>query len=365
MADASCHDLLCKKLIEFERVMRDTHRRVGIVRWKAGQSEDQALTNGISPEFDEFLTFFGQRVRLKGWKGFRGGLDVQNDETGEWSVFAAHDNFRFMAHVSTLLPATAVGDAHPVERKRHIGNDVVVIVFWEGPGSFDVSHYRSQPTQVFLVVEKVDTEGAPPLPRYRVGVICRSGVQSFAPAVPFPSVFSADDAFRKWLFTKLINGERAARSTRSFAIKLTSTRKILLKKLVMDVESLLQEPLCLRSPFEYAKLIAPSGAQLCKSIASFDGVAPSHLSFKKGETIILYCRASAEWWNGGIGSRRGDFPAARVVALVVTDAEIAASILEEQHVQKSQRRVRVPRVRCESLPWMHSSKEAKRTPENE
>jgi Ca2+-dependent lipid-binding protein len=42
-------------------------------------------------------------------------------------------------------------------------------------------------------------------------------------------------------------------------------------------------------------------------------VAPSHLSFKKGEEIVLYGRPSAEWWNGGLGVKRGDFPASKVV----------------------------------------------------
>ncbi len=43
-----------------------------------------------------------------------------------------------MFHVSTELPFDAA-DAQCLERKRHLGNDVVVIVYLEGDGQFDPS----------------------------------------------------------------------------------------------------------------------------------------------------------------------------------------------------------------------------------
>ncbi len=47
------------------------------------------------------------------------------------------------------------------------------------------------------------------MPRYKVGVVCRSGVPPFRPYLPFPAEFDADDDLRHWLFHKIINGERA------------------------------------------------------------------------------------------------------------------------------------------------------------
>jgi RAP1 GTPase activating protein 1 len=47
---------------------------------KDGQTkEDDMFTNiDSSNEFEEFLDFIGDRVKLEGWKGFRGGLDVRS-----------------------------------------------------------------------------------------------------------------------------------------------------------------------------------------------------------------------------------------------------------------------------------------------
>lgn len=46
------------------------------------------------------------------------------------SVYTQFKHKEVMFHVSTLLPYT-VGDAQQLQRKRHIGNDIVAIVFQE------------------------------------------------------------------------------------------------------------------------------------------------------------------------------------------------------------------------------------------
>lgn len=61
-------------------------------------------------------------------KGFRGGLDTQYGQTGTESIYTHFRQNEIMFHVSTLLPFT-VGDTQQLQRKRHIGNDIVAIVF--------------------------------------------------------------------------------------------------------------------------------------------------------------------------------------------------------------------------------------------
>ena len=39
-----------------------------------------------SEGFEEFLQFIGERISLKNWTGFRGGLDVSSESTGTESV---------------------------------------------------------------------------------------------------------------------------------------------------------------------------------------------------------------------------------------------------------------------------------------
>ena len=51
-----------------------------------------------------------------------------NNDTGEESVYEKYDDSEIMFHVSTLLPLSNRDGQH-IEKKRHIGNDRVAIVF--------------------------------------------------------------------------------------------------------------------------------------------------------------------------------------------------------------------------------------------
>ena len=57
-----------------------------------------------------------------------------------------------MFHVSTLLPFIP-GDRQQLERKRHIGNDIVVIVFQESDLSYGLTSITSHQNHVVAVVK--------------------------------------------------------------------------------------------------------------------------------------------------------------------------------------------------------------------
>lgn len=67
---------------------------------------NNAFLEHSSPAFEEFLDFLGQRVRLKGFDQYKGGLDIRGDTTGTHSVYAEYQAHEIMFHVSTLLPFT-------------------------------------------------------------------------------------------------------------------------------------------------------------------------------------------------------------------------------------------------------------------
>lgn len=103
-----------------------TRYKVGILYCRAQQSTEEQMYNngkklpwpfetcysllpfleGSSPAFDEFLDMLGQRVRLKGFDKYKGGLDSKGDTTGSYSVYTTHQQYEMMFHVSTLLPFT-------------------------------------------------------------------------------------------------------------------------------------------------------------------------------------------------------------------------------------------------------------------
>ena len=61
--------------------------KVGVIYVKENQfTEEQILDNNTSsPLFDEFLQLLGDKVRLKGFDKYKGGLDTVHDLTGMFS----------------------------------------------------------------------------------------------------------------------------------------------------------------------------------------------------------------------------------------------------------------------------------------
>lgn len=63
--------------------------KVGVIYVKEGQyTEEQILDNNEnSPLFDEFLQLLGDKVRLRGFDKYKGGLDTVHDLTGNSCFF--------------------------------------------------------------------------------------------------------------------------------------------------------------------------------------------------------------------------------------------------------------------------------------
>ncbi|NXB44882.1 RPGP1 protein, partial [Leucopsar rothschildi] len=83
---------------------------------------------------------------------FRGGLDVTHGQTGSESVYCHFRDKEIMFHVSTKLPYTE-GDAQQLQRKRHIGNDIVAIVFQDENTPFVPDMIASNFLHAFVVVQ--------------------------------------------------------------------------------------------------------------------------------------------------------------------------------------------------------------------
>ncbi|VDK45018.1 unnamed protein product [Anisakis simplex] len=209
-----------------EHVLTNTYK-FGVVYQKFAQTTEEELFGNanISDAFDEFLDVLGDRVSLKEFEGYRGGLDTQHDQTGSESVYCQFRQREVMFHVSTMLPFTA-GDVQQLQRKRHIGNDIVAIIFQEENTPFSPDMIASNFLHAFIVVQPIDA-GSEKL-RYRVSVTARDDVPFFGPTLPAPSIFRKGQDFRNFLLTKLINAENAAYKSEKFAKLAERTRSSLL-----------------------------------------------------------------------------------------------------------------------------------------
>lgn len=230
IGDVPLYEIKGQEIIENLRHMEDRHLikayKFGIVYCKENQVDENDMFSNQkkSKEFEEFLNWIGEKIQLKGYKGYKGGLDVVNNTTGIHSYKTEFEGFDIMFHVSTELPFDKK-NPQQVERKRHIGNDVVVIVFQDGPnGGFKPSTITSKFNHVYAIIQPVkkrkrsssnnrktkrnvqnETTG------YRIAFVSKHGVKCHGPTLPNNKyVWPKNDETRRFLLTKLVNAERAA-----------------------------------------------------------------------------------------------------------------------------------------------------------
>lgn len=121
-----------------------------------------------------------RRVRLRGWQHYRGGLDARFDSTGTHAWYTRYVGAEIILHAAHEIPFTEK-DQQQVERKRHIGNDIVVLVFREmGAPPFDPAVIKSHFNHIFLVVSPVTSLSA--TPHYRVEMLTNDSLRAYGPA---------------------------------------------------------------------------------------------------------------------------------------------------------------------------------------
>mmetsp|Transcript_6577 Transcript_6577/g.9130 ORF Transcript_6577/g.9130 Transcript_6577/m.9130 type:complete len:399 (+) Transcript_6577:133-1329(+) len=206
--------------------------KFGILYAKEGQTKEDEMFSNVetSPQFEDFLDFLGDRIVLDKWTGFRGGLDVRSGTTGTHTIYTKFNNNEVIFHVSTMLPFNPK-DKQQLERKRHIGNDIVIVLFQEGETVFKPTAISSRQVQVILVVKSVKIKGET---YYRFAVVSREGVPEFGPAIPKNALFKQSDAFRNFFYAKLLNAEKASYSCPVLSNKLVRTRTSILRDIAQN-----------------------------------------------------------------------------------------------------------------------------------
>uniref|UniRef100_A0A8C9V9U2 Signal-induced proliferation-associated 1 like 2 n=1 Tax=Scleropages formosus TaxID=113540 RepID=A0A8C9V9U2_SCLFO len=226
-----------EQLLKLDEQGLSFQHKVGILYCKVGQSTEEEMYNNESagPALEEFLDLLGQRVRLKGFTKYRAQLDNKTDSTGTHSLYTTYKDYELMFHVSTLLPYTP-NNRQQLLRKRHIGNDIVTIVFQE-PGAlpFTPKNIRSHFQHVFVIVKVHNpcTENV----CYSVAVSRSKDVPPFGPPIPKGVTFPKSAVFRDFLLAKVINGENAAHKSEKFRAMATRTRQEYLKDLAENFAS--------------------------------------------------------------------------------------------------------------------------------
>ncbi|XP_055839391.1 signal-induced proliferation-associated 1-like protein 2 [Episyrphus balteatus] len=226
-----------QELLKLDEQGLQSKYKVGILYCRSGQSSEEDMYNNehAGPAFTEFLDIIGKRVRLKGFQHYKAGLDNKSDSTGTHSVYGVYKNCEIMFHVCTLLPFTP-NNRQQLLRKRHIGNDIVTIIFQEpGALSFDPNNIRSQFQHVFLIVRAINPCSSNTT--YRVAVTRSKEVPYFGPPLSASALFPRNKFFAEFILAKTINAENAAHRSDIFANLATRTRREYLKDLCINYSS--------------------------------------------------------------------------------------------------------------------------------
>ncbi|KAI3381224.1 hypothetical protein SNEBB_002701 [Seison nebaliae] len=237
---------LVQELFQLEKDQRSSKIKFGVVYAKHGQFTDGELFGNVagSEEFEMFVKLLGDKIRLKNWKGYAGGLDTKNDNTGKHSIYTVYEGHETMFHVSTYLPYHQHASVQ-LERKRHIGNDLVTIVFQDSiddeaelmeynlsilqdkndvsstvviqrerdqrqsvssqdDNEFQPSHFKSNVQHVFALVKYLKKFNA-----YKLKIFSLNGVNAVGPRLPNPPIFTDHNYFRDFLMVKLINARKS------------------------------------------------------------------------------------------------------------------------------------------------------------
>eukprot|EP01102_Stenamoeba_stenopodia_P007108 TRINITY_DN1983_c0_g1_i1.p1 TRINITY_DN1983_c0_g1~~TRINITY_DN1983_c0_g1_i1.p1 ORF type:complete len:510 (+),score=130.87 TRINITY_DN1983_c0_g1_i1:403-1932(+) len=206
----------------------------GVVYVKAGQTdEDDIFANvSTSPEYEEFLTYLGDKVTLCGWSGFRGGLDIKTNTKGTHSVFTSWNSFNIMYHVATLLPYNPK-DKQQLERKNMIGNDIVTVIFLEGDEPYRPNTITSHMTHIIAVVRPKKNEKG--VAGYELGIVFKDTIPPFAP--PCPEFLEKGFVFRNFFLSKLMNGVITARRSQAFKRLFSIPRQAAMNEIIERVKT--------------------------------------------------------------------------------------------------------------------------------
>ncbi|XP_070617082.1 LOW QUALITY PROTEIN: tuberin [Erythrolamprus reginae] len=137
----------------------DTHK-IAVLYVGEGQSSNELaiLSNEHgSYRYTEFLTGLGKLIELKDCqpdKVYLGGLDVCGED-GQFTYCWHDDIMQAIFHIATLMPTKDL-DKKCCDKKRHLGNDFVSIIYNDSGEDFKLGTIKGQFNFVHVIIKPLD-----------------------------------------------------------------------------------------------------------------------------------------------------------------------------------------------------------------
>ncbi|OLN86876.1 Tuberous sclerosis 2-like protein [Colletotrichum chlorophyti] len=179
----------------FDRNSTVDGHKVGVIYIGEDQTQEAEILANVSGSSDyvAFLNGLGTLTKLKGSKFNTQGLDREYDTDGEYTFCWRDRVTEIVFHVITQMPTNLERDPHCINKKRHIGNDFVNIIFNDSGNPFRFDTFPSEFNYVNIVItpearasfltirEHPPSEGKHP-PFYKVQVMSKPGFPEISPA---------------------------------------------------------------------------------------------------------------------------------------------------------------------------------------
>jgi Rap/ran-GAP len=196
-------DKIVDKLAKLENDLSMASLKVGVIYCRDDQTSEREMygNTDVSENFLQFMSLLGEKFAVPSEKAesYTGGL-----HEGQIGFHTDWGGTKFVFHVSPYLEGDDTGQQ--IIRKKHIGNDTVVVIFVDGGQEISPEIFVSKVSVVFIFVRL--SEGN----NYHVQVVGKAEVHSFEPEVEDDPAFSFEPNvfFRNFLFQKIVNAHTAA-----------------------------------------------------------------------------------------------------------------------------------------------------------
>jgi len=149
--------------------------KIGVIHVREGQDDQKDIfRNEKKTElYAEFVSGLGWTIDIANHRGYLGGLDPKLT-TGITCPYYANSIMEVIFHEVTSMPTNET-DPQQIHKKRHVGNDIVHVVYSEHCSDYDPTTITSQFNDAHIIVY--------PLPNglFRVQVYRKDNVQIFGP----------------------------------------------------------------------------------------------------------------------------------------------------------------------------------------
>eukprot|EP01133_Synstelium_polycarpum_P016306 gene16306-19394_t len=126
--------------------------KIGVIYVGEGQDDQRDILHNDagSPLYESFVDGLGWPVDLRTHQGYLGGLDKKKS-TGTHAPYYANTTLETIFHNITSMP-TNLSDPQQIHKKRHVGNDIVNVIWSEHINDYSPTTITSQFNDAHIVV---------------------------------------------------------------------------------------------------------------------------------------------------------------------------------------------------------------------